>query len=70
MVCLGPITKSGCDALCPSFGQFCTGCRGLVSNADKNAMVDILTSHGITLEEAKKRILLFNSYNHSQSMPK
>jgi coenzyme F420-reducing hydrogenase gamma subunit len=70
MVCLGPITKSGCDAICPSFGQFCTGCRGLVSDADKNAMIDILTSHGITLEEAKKRLLLFNSYKHSQSMPK
>ena len=30
MICLGPITKSGCEAICPSFGQFCTGCRGLV----------------------------------------
>ncbi len=70
MVCLGPITKSGCDAICPSFGQFCTGCRGLISNPNKNAMLDILTDHGISLDEAKKRILLFNSYNHNQSMPK
>ena len=70
MVCLGPITRGGCDAICPSFGQFCTGCRGLISNPNKNAMLEILTDHGISLDEAKKRILLFNSYDHSQSMPK
>ena len=70
MVCLGPITRGGCDAICPSFGQFCTGCRGLISNPNKNAMLEIFTEHGISLEEAKKRILLFNSYDHSQSMPK
>ncbi|MFH1853108.1 MAG: NADH:ubiquinone oxidoreductase [Candidatus Neomarinimicrobiota bacterium] len=63
MVCLGPITRSGCDAICPSFGQFCTGCRGLVPNPNKNAMLDILTSHGLSLQEAEKRLLLFNAYN-------
>ncbi len=70
MVCVGPITRGGCNAICPSFGQFCTGCRGLVSDHNKDAMLEILTSHGISLDEAKKRILLFNSYDHSQSMPK
>ena len=62
MVCLGPITLSGCDAVCPSFGQFCTGCRGLVPDANKNAMLDILTDHGLSQQEAEKRLLLFNSY--------
>lgn len=62
MVCLGPITRSGCDAICPSFGQFCTGCRGLVPDANKNAMLNILTDHGLSLQEAEKRLLLFNSY--------
>jgi len=70
MVCLGPITKSGCDAICPSFGQFCTGCRGLVSNPNKNAMINIMTDHGISLDDAQKRMLLFNSYSHNQSLLK
>ncbi|MBL7059900.1 MAG: NADH:ubiquinone oxidoreductase [Candidatus Marinimicrobia bacterium] len=62
MVCLGPITRSGCDAICPSFGQFCTGCRGVIPNADKHAMTDILLRHGLSTDEARKRLLMFNSY--------
>lgn len=27
--CLGPVTKSGCGALCPSSGRGCYGCSGL-----------------------------------------
>jgi coenzyme F420-reducing hydrogenase gamma subunit len=67
VICLGPITKSGCEAICPSFGQFCTACRGLVKNPNKNGMLDIMTKHGISLEEAHKRLLLFNSYHHGQT---
>ncbi len=35
MICLGPVTRGGCDARCPSVGQYCTGCRGLVSAAQR-----------------------------------
>ncbi len=63
MVCLGPITLGGCEAICPSFGQFCTGCRGLIPNPNKNAMLDILHQHGLSFEDAKKRLLLFNSHS-------
>ncbi len=61
MVCLGPITRGGCDAVCPSFGQFCTGCRGILDNPNLDGMLEVMTSHGISLDEAKKRMLLFNS---------
>jgi sulfhydrogenase subunit delta len=61
MVCLGPITRGGCDAVCPSFGQFCTGCRGILDNPNLDGMLDLMTSHGISLDEAKKRMLLYNS---------
>ncbi|NOZ74782.1 MAG: NADH:ubiquinone oxidoreductase [FCB group bacterium] len=67
MVCLGPITRGGCEAICPSFGQFCTGCRGLVSDPNRQAMLDILTDHGLSLNDAKKRLLLFNSHSLNPS---
>ena len=31
-VCLGPITRAGCSAPCPSAGFFCYGCRGLIDD--------------------------------------
>jgi len=61
MVCLGPITRGGCDAICPGFGQFCTGCRGLLEEPNLDGMLEIMTNHGISLDEAKKRMLLYNS---------
>jgi len=61
MFCLGPITRAGCDAICPSNGQYCTGCRGLVSNVNKNGAVEMLKQHGFSVEEALKRMKMFNT---------
>ncbi len=61
MVCLGPVTRGGCEAICPSFGQFCTGCRGLVEDLNKEGMLEIMESNGISLDEARKRMLLYNA---------
>ncbi len=60
-MCLGPITRAGCDAICPSFGQYCTGCRGLVSNVNKNGALEMLKLHGFSKEEALKRMSMFNT---------
>ncbi|MBC8214501.1 MAG: NADH:ubiquinone oxidoreductase [Candidatus Marinimicrobia bacterium] len=63
MICMGPITRAGCDAQCPSFGQYCIGCRGLVSHPNKEAMIEILTNHGLSVDEADKKMSLFNTEN-------
>jgi sulfhydrogenase subunit delta len=61
MFCLGPITRAGCGAICPEFGQYCTGCRGLVSNANQNGAVEMFKQHGLSYNEAVKRMDLFCS---------
>lgn len=42
VACLGPVTRTGCGALCPSKGRGCYGCFGPVPNADVDTMIPIL----------------------------
>ncbi len=51
MICLGPVTRCGCDAICTSRGHRCFGCRGLVDDPNVNAAKDVLEEHGYTLED-------------------
>ena len=44
IICLGPIMRAGCDAICPSYGSKCEGCRGLVSQ-------EALVAAGINMRE-------------------
>jgi len=42
VACLGPVTRTGCGALCPSMGRGCYGCFGPVPNADVDTMIPVL----------------------------
>lgn len=57
VVCLGPITRAGCGALCPSFGRGCYGCYGPVDKPNVEGLEKKLGS----LREALK--VSFNAYN-------
>ena len=61
MICLGPVIRAGCDAHCPTVGQYCTGCRGLVSEPNIQGMEEILTANGLAVDEAWKRLELYNA---------
>lgn len=61
MICLGPVIRAGCDAHCPSVGQYCTGCRGLVPDPNLKGMEEILVAHGLSMDEAWKRLELYNA---------
>ncbi|MFC2089067.1 NADH:ubiquinone oxidoreductase [Calditrichota bacterium] len=62
MFCLGPITRAGCDAICPTVGQYCTGCRGVVSNINEKGAVEMLKKHGFSEKEALNRMKLYCAY--------
>jgi coenzyme F420-reducing hydrogenase gamma subunit len=64
--CLGPITRAGCGAICPTYGDGCEGCRGLIPNPNENAMKDVLTKAGLTVEELMSKMTMFNAYDPSQ----
>jgi coenzyme F420-reducing hydrogenase gamma subunit len=60
--CLGPITRAGCDALCPSYGTGCEGCRGLISNPNFDALIDVLAEHGMEKTEIEAMSTMFLAY--------
>ncbi len=60
-ICMGPITRAGCNAPCPSAGMWCFGCRGYVDDPNVNAAKDIMDKYGLTVDDLKGKMLLFNS---------
>jgi len=60
-ICLGPITRAGCEAKCPSGGLWCFGCRGYVDDPNVNAAKDIMKYYGKTIVNLRGRMLLFGS---------
>jgi sulfhydrogenase subunit delta len=61
-VCLGPITRVGCDAVCPTYGYGCEGCRGLLNNYNMESFNEVLAEHGLdqTARDAKMSLFLTN----------
>ena len=45
--CLGPVTSSGCGAICPSHGRGCYGCFGPSDDANLDSYAAWLESHGV-----------------------
>ncbi|MCE5185656.1 MAG: hypothetical protein LLF76_05975 [Planctomycetaceae bacterium] len=60
-ICLGPITRAGCGAPCPSAGWRCFGCRGMAENPNVDAAQEVMTLYGLTVDDLKQKMVLFNS---------
>lgn len=57
--CLGPVTRAGCQARCPSFGVACEGCRGMVTEANRGEEFRLLLETGLTEREIRARLARF-----------
>jgi len=58
--CLGPVTRSGCGALCPRFDRGCYGCFGPAEDPNPEAMNALLGDLGVT---AADRARVFRTFN-------
>jgi len=61
VACMGPVTRAGCGALCPSLGRDCYGCYGPAENANTDALAAQFARQGLTPQSVMQR---FQSVNN------
>lgn len=54
--CLGPITRAGCGALCPSLGRDCYACFGPAEDPNPEALVERLQRLGVSRRDLALRL--------------
>ncbi len=64
--CLGPVTRTGCGALCPRFGRGCYGCFGPAEQSNFGAMREMLEGAGLSPEAITRQYRLFTPYHASR----
>ncbi len=58
--CMGPITQTGCGALCPAYDRGCYTCFGPAAQANVASLTQFYQAHGIAEDEL---IPLLRNYN-------
>ncbi len=53
--CMGPLTRTGCGALCPSFGRDCYACYGPAENINGEALARRFEGIGLLPEQIHNR---------------
>jgi len=60
--CLGPVTQSGCGAICPAYDRGCYGCFGPNSQGNLVSLTTQLQTTGVATDDIVRNLRLFNAY--------
>lgn len=59
--CMGPVTQTGCGALCPSVNRACYACYGPSENPNPKSLGHWFETLGFTKEEISRQFLQINN---------
>jgi len=60
--CLGPVTRTGCGALCPRLHRGCYGCFGPADDPNMTAFTALLSAQGVDQADALRLLRGINGY--------
>lgn len=60
--CLGPVTRAGCKAICPTYGQSCEACRGYITHPNDESMRNVLVENGLDPALIESMYTMFTTY--------
>ncbi|MEW6766225.1 MAG: sulfhydrogenase subunit delta [Pseudomonadota bacterium] len=63
MPCMGPVTRTGCGALCPRFGRDCYACFGPAENLNTASLARWFEGLGLPPSDVARRFLFINSHS-------
>ncbi|MBI5409857.1 MAG: NADH:ubiquinone oxidoreductase [Nitrospirae bacterium] len=61
-LCLGPVTRAGCNSWCPNSRAGCWGCRGPADDANVEYMKKIMKEKGFSEEAILERLECFGGF--------
>jgi sulfhydrogenase subunit delta len=66
-ICLGPITRAGCNAVCTTGKTACLGCRGPSEEINMPAFLALVRERGLSLDELREKLAFYNAFEPFQS---
>ena len=60
--CLGPVTRAGCGAICPSLGRDCYGCFGPAADPNPASLMRQLEAGGLSRADSVRRLRHVNGW--------
>ncbi len=60
--CLGPVTQTGCDAICPAFNRGCYACYGPARQPNLVSLTTEFLKTGVPREQVVRSLRSFNGY--------